>query len=815
MILTKIKGQRMWGGTTSNGSSSSGGSGGSGGGGGTVDFATNAEHANSAGKLDANSSDWNKIANKTIAQTIAEVWTFAKGIVSTLKSYFNGGIEVEGGIKVTGGIDTDVIETSGDVSVGGNLEVDGDLTGHDADFEDVSMGTLNVRKEAHFTKLVIDELLSNKGAIIISSANCTAEVVVPSSQQSPISYDIYFSAVDRDGNAVQNPWLVNDQAICMTFDGLSSGSFSNVANRYYWRLVTGVESNVTYAGNTYHKITLSNAGTAYDGSTVPKAGDDIMQLGYRGSSNAYRKSAIILSSYPTMDTGVTPPALVFYKGINDFDLVSHRYTYIDGLSNEFIGNFRILVGSSYENLTTILATIEGLISTVQKEVRGKNILPLDGWTDINGNLLDSDNYEQSTQRYTNSDGSGGYADMLYSPIFWLKAGTYCFSCYPSRSDAELYLYSSSERPVTPNSMTPDPVGVISGIASGSYSPAGSGQTYGRRYLTFTLDNDCYVSLNPYLDDNFFVMCRPQLETGDEPTEWESGSVLQVSVIKQTADKIEMRVDGSIDQNGNLNSSAISIVQDQISAMVGQVGINIDEEQIELNGKTVVNGAMTLNSGDNGFVLQGSNDQKTKITSESIGTYDNFSALSQVDVSLSITALVSNRSGNDVSGSTMLNLGSVRNTGYALIQNGDLYIRKPNSGDTPIQVNNYSIGVIVYVNNSQVASGTITSSSPVFNFNTGGTGTLTIKLTFSGTAASTPSASDTYQFTDQFTYSSPSNGFMQIGYDGLAVNFSSLKTCYIGANETRFRYGNYALRISSSGIEKSSNAGATNPTWTPI
>lgn len=125
--LTREKIQRMGrkGGTTVIGG---GGSSGSGGGGGSVDYAAEAGHAEEADhateattaqNLAQNSTDWNKIADKTLAQTIAEAWTFAKGIISTLKSYFNGGIEVTGGTK------TDTLNATGNATIGGNAEVTG------------------------------------------------------------------------------------------------------------------------------------------------------------------------------------------------------------------------------------------------------------------------------------------------------------------------------------------------------------------------------------------------------------------------------------------------------------------------------------------------------------------------------------------------------------------------------------------------------------------------------------------------------------------------------------------------------------------
>ena len=130
MILTKEKGKRMWGSLFN--SSQTGGSGGSSGGGGGGDaayaeeagHAQDADHATSADSattattaqnLASDSTDWQKIADKTLAQTILEVWTFAKGIISTLKSYFLAGIEV------TGGVTTDSVTASGNVSAGGML----------------------------------------------------------------------------------------------------------------------------------------------------------------------------------------------------------------------------------------------------------------------------------------------------------------------------------------------------------------------------------------------------------------------------------------------------------------------------------------------------------------------------------------------------------------------------------------------------------------------------------------------------------------------------------------------------------------------
>ena len=579
--------------TTVGGSSSSGGGGG-GGGGGTADYATNAGHADTADEathatnadnatnadyatqagsasvadnLAANSSDWYKIARKDIAQTIAEVWTFAKGIVSTLKSYFNGGIEVIGGTK------TDTLQATGNASVGGTLGVTGKLTGTKADFTDVTMdnlGTsadrvakiyatdidakniatenLEVTKEAHFFKLVVDEMAANKGAIIASSANCVAEIVTESTDY----YDVYFSKTDKNGRSVVNPWMLYDQALCLTFTG-QAGAFSdnNVKNRYYWRVVTGVAEDANYPD--YHHIRLSKHAGYYDGTTAPAAGDEIVQLGYRGSASGteYRKSAVILSAYPTMDAGVTPPSLAFYKGINDFSLSTHRYTYIDGLSNEFIGNFRVLVNGSYQNLATLLVTMEGLISNVQATMLVGNMFGnlTSGWK-----YLPSGGASRSTTPVRGWFGiSSGY-DAILSPNVTLTAGkTYCLSFYSEINGVFVSLYTQN--------------GTL--VSNLSCSVVGGGDTFNnqeRYYATFQVQTTgtYYLSFYDY-EGQTYLVGMPMLEAGTSP----SPAIMYSSVIAQTATDIDLMITSKLGQAGvkiNGSTRQIDLIAGKVNFM---------------------------------------------------------------------------------------------------------------------------------------------------------------------------------------------------------------------------------------------------------
>ena len=397
-------------GATGGGTTRAGSSGGGGGGGGdaqyaaeaghaqTADVATNATHATTAdtattaGNLATGSSDWEKIMRKDIAQTAAEVITFAKGLISTLRSYFRNGI------TVTGSTVTDSLRVKDDADVEGNLhafgdaEIDGSLSagstevselkvtnGADIDgvlkagktqalqalidylkSKNITTENLTVTGAAHFFKLVIDELKSQQGAVIITAANCEAAQVTPMADITPgtTGYVVYFRASDADGNEITNSWLVGDQALCQTFNAAEGTSY-NVSNQFYWRLVEGVSSSpVTLDdGNQYHYIVLSGT-TMAAGSMVPKAGDHIMQLGYRGTDSSVlpgRRSAIILSAYQCPDTELVPPLFAKYVGINDFSLATHRETFLDASRNRFEGEFRVESGGRTISISNAVA----------------------------------------------------------------------------------------------------------------------------------------------------------------------------------------------------------------------------------------------------------------------------------------------------------------------------------------------------------------------------------------------------------------------------------------------------------------------------
>ena len=382
---------------------------------------------------------------------------------------------------------------------------------------------LTVTKQAHFFELVIDKIKSIGGQMIMTAANCVVDYVkavdangnylANLDDASAKAYDIFWLSSDASGRAVTNDWQVNDQAICQSFNNVSTGVNYDVSNKYYWRLVTekltdrymnlstgaelplgqsqqatvnsvtitapyladendtrldtgwntqaqeitGVITGATWtetSGGTgqqtigtmtttntvfgiqitpvkgeatetvytnyfgfsctparlnvgiyytdktsqyfvapeqlqssyryetltqapieaivitnaeevewklVHGIRLSNTDCdeMLDGYTsIPSAGDNVIQLGYRyteyeQSQPEYdipRSSAIIIAAYHTPDSGLTPPSYAQYTKITDYNLASHRQTYIDANGSRFVGDFYVDANTSIQDL---------------------------------------------------------------------------------------------------------------------------------------------------------------------------------------------------------------------------------------------------------------------------------------------------------------------------------------------------------------------------------------------------------------------------------------------------------------------------------
>ena len=152
-----------------------------------------------------------------------------------------------------------------------------------------------VRKVAIFIELLIQRLRHVGGQIILSPASITCERV----EDRADAYRCYFRSTDGS-KTVTNEFVVGDQARCQTFN-IKPGVHQGVQNQYYWRLVTAV-------GDDYIDLSKTDCDR---GSTVPQAGDDIVQLGNR--SDATRQGAFVLAAH-----GAGAPYLKMYRNINSY-----------------------------------------------------------------------------------------------------------------------------------------------------------------------------------------------------------------------------------------------------------------------------------------------------------------------------------------------------------------------------------------------------------------------------------------------------------------------------------------------------------------
>lgn len=214
--------------------------------------------------------------------------------------------------------------------------------------KDITTENLKVTKQAHFFELIIDKIKSAGGAVILSPADGFKVDIV---QDKGLSWRLLWKAEDGE-KAINNMWEDGDQAICQTFNNAQVGGNYNVSNKYYWALVCGVGSieinnKATMEPERYNYIDLSKMD--YDGTLNPEVGDEIVMLGSR-TSDVKRQSAIYISAYNSVDTSLQAPLFCHYKGINDFNLSNHKYTWFASNGNTIRGNLLVESGQKVEDV---------------------------------------------------------------------------------------------------------------------------------------------------------------------------------------------------------------------------------------------------------------------------------------------------------------------------------------------------------------------------------------------------------------------------------------------------------------------------------
>lgn len=322
--------------------------------------------------------------SKEFADIAQEVIRFAKGAsfggentkytisdegVATLKSLLLG----TDGLGITSdGIATLTELVSKIFKAGANGS--GFRLGKYSDSEDsyLEVDRLLVRKTAEFIRLVIRELQSVGGEIVLSPASMKISKVdflqkgtlLPEYGTYPLRYDVYRCSflTKRNGEEITNPFAVNDLVRCQTFN-IKEGTTANAKNKYYWRRVTMV-------GADYIDI-LALSGGNY-GDSQPEVGDELVQMG--NTTDTARQSVLYLSAY-----GDDSPSIKLYKGVNDYTLAGKEIFVVSpdeiyALASMF--KLKVKDGDTTKETTLaeIVANVDGLTSTVsanKQEVDGQ------------------------------------------------------------------------------------------------------------------------------------------------------------------------------------------------------------------------------------------------------------------------------------------------------------------------------------------------------------------------------------------------------------------------------------------------------------
>ena len=224
---------------------------------------------------------------------------------------------------------------------------------------------LLVRKAAEFVRLVIRELQSVGGEIVLSPAAMKISNVVyfekgtvlPEYDGSPLRYDVYrcYFSQKKGDEEIENQFVMGDLVRCQTFN-VKEGVSENVKNRYYWRKVYKV-------GKDFIDVLADFCDT---GSDIPQAGDELVQMG-----NVYetaRQSVVVLSAY-----GADAPSLKMYEGVDSYSLENKEVFVLSrkemfAIANKFKFVTRNANGEikSTQSFAELVMSVDGLKSTVNR-----------------------------------------------------------------------------------------------------------------------------------------------------------------------------------------------------------------------------------------------------------------------------------------------------------------------------------------------------------------------------------------------------------------------------------------------------------------
>ena len=270
---------------------------------------------------------------------------------------------------------------------------------------------LNVTRQAHFFELVIDKIRSVGGQMIMTAANCVVDYAKAVDadgnylenldDSNAKAYDIFWLGSDASGRSVTNDWKVNDQAICQSFNNVSTGVNYDVSNKYYWRLVTEILPDRYMNLSSGAELSLDESQQATVNAvtiTAPYLADtNDTRLDTGWNTQAQQISGVITGASWTETSGgadkqtvgtMTTTNTVFgiqitpVKG-STTEIVNANYFgfsctparlnvgiyYTDGTSQYFVAPDKLQTSYRYETLTQ--APVEAIVITNAEEVEWK------------------------------------------------------------------------------------------------------------------------------------------------------------------------------------------------------------------------------------------------------------------------------------------------------------------------------------------------------------------------------------------------------------------------------------------------------------
>ena len=637
----------------------------------------------------------------------------------------------------------------------GDIDVSG-ITANNADITDATFENLTVTKAAHFFQLIIDEIKSTQGQVIITAANAKFDKVVK--RESDGDYLCYWKATDGE-KRIYNQFAEDDLIVCQTFN-LDDTTQTNQTNKFYWWRVWKVGEE-TIDGELYNKIHLY--GNDYDTNSngVPAVGDEVVQLGNKSDST--RQAAIVISAYNNqfLDSAIQAPSIVQYNGINDYNLSTHRLNVISKGLNQFKGNF---------------STTAGDIQT-QINNNKKTYFPiLKPWYDYENNLITD--YKNDPIRYK------GDSDIYSTPTF-LEPGTYKVRVFVNSSalgSSYAICYHGNQYPNDLGSY--DPIQGFTLSTTGRQILAIDGTTL------YEYTGEVTISENGYYGFNWWETLY--MYVPEESNEFESN----YSRINQTNNRITIEV-------GNISGqvSTIEAKADSIEMKVDETSVRLDNGNFTINADTLVNGNLTIKNAKEGFILNGQNGN-TYIVGDSIGTFEQFKNRTYVTNYYNSTTTSSSDS-TTIRFNSTLDFGQLPiNTTLDFI-NFSCIVRRMDG--VPMVLDSWSYILRLYKDGVEVDAmsgngdgqpsmgGTYTTNATIGNY--------TAEIQWLATTANptqNPQKSSTIYFQTK-VYTST---FNLIGTDGIGSDFGVNKTFYVGDEGTYIRYtDNNILKVSTNGIQK--------------